>query len=183
MEEYIDIVTKEGKTTGKSVPKSKIHKKGLYHNTAHIWFHTEKGDILLAQRAASKVICPLMWDVSVAGHIDAGETVKQAAVREIKEEINLDVSENELQLIGVFECFQTYDNGIIDNEFHHTFISKLKVPISELTPQIEEVEALKLVSLEGFKKLLENIGKNNHFVPSNKSSYEIVLQNIQKIAL
>ena len=183
MEEYIDIVTREGKPTGKCVPKSEIHKKGLYHRTAHIWFYTNEGEILLAQRTASKAICPLMWDVSVAGHIDAGETVKQAAIRETKEEINLDITETDLQPIGVFECFQTYESGIIDNEFHNTFIAELKIPISQLTPQIEEVEALKLVTISEFEKLIKNIGENNHFVPSNKSYYEIVLRNIQQLIL
>lgn len=179
MDEYIDIVTKNGKPTGKSELKSIIHKKGYYHNTAHIWFYTNESKILLSQRSAKKTICPLMWDVSVAGHIDAGETVKQAAIRETKEEIGLEISENDLQKIGVFECFQSYDTGIIDNEFHHTFICELKVPISELIPQEEEVEALKLVALNDFKTLIDTIeNNNNHFVPSNKSYYKLVWQHI-----
>ena len=45
MEEYIDIVTKEGEPTGKSALKSEIHTKGYYHNTAHVWFYTSKGEI------------------------------------------------------------------------------------------------------------------------------------------
>jgi len=179
MEEYIDIVTKEGNPTGESVSKSVIHQKGYYHNTAHIWFYTKSGNILLAQRAASKTIYPLLWDVSVAGHIDAGETIKGAAIRETKEEIGLNILENDLQLIGVFECFQTYDNGIIDNEFHHTFIIELKVELAQLVLQREEVEALKLVSINDFHYLIENIGSDNYFVPSNKAYYQIVLQHIK----
>ncbi|GAA4952458.1 NUDIX domain-containing protein [Algibacter agarivorans] len=179
--EYIDIVTKEGKQTGKSELKSIIHQKGYYHHTSHIWFFTPNREILLAQRSVKKIICPLMWDVSVAGHIDAGETPKQAAIREIEEEIGLSITENDLQKIGVFECFQTYENGIQDNEFHNTFITELKVSISELKPQEEEVEALKLITFEEFETLVININnKNNHFVPSNKAYYELVLQAIKK---
>lgn len=180
MDEYIDIVTKEGKPTGKSELKSIIHQKGDYHNTAHIWFYTANGEILLSQRSANKSICPLMWDVSVAGHIDAGETIKQAAVRETKEEIGVSISETDLKKIGVFECFKSYGNGIHDNEFHHTFIAELKVPISKLTPQEEEVEAIKLVSIADLKLLFDTIG-NNHFVASNKPYYEFVLQEIKNI--
>ncbi|MGK0253828.1 MAG: isopentenyl-diphosphate delta-isomerase [Mariniflexile sp.] len=183
MDEYIDIVTKDGEPTGNSELKSVIHQKGHYHHTAHIWFYTLDGQVLLSQRSAKKIICPLMWDVSVAGHIDAGETPKQAAIRETKEEIGLTLPEKELQYIGVFKCFQTYHTGIIDNEFHNTFIAELKVPLSKLSLQVEEVEAIKLVSFDVFNTLIKNSGIDNHFAPSNKAYYELVLQNIMKTIL
>ena len=171
MDELIDIVTKEGKPTGQSALKSEVHNKGHYHNTAHIWFYTTEGEVLLAQRAASKVIFPLLWDVSVAGHIDAGETIEVGALREIKEEIGLKLKASDLEKIGVFECFQTYPNGIKDNEFHHTYIAELILPVSSLTPQKEEVEALKLVRMFDFLELLENSETNGHFVASNYDYY------------
>ncbi|WP_370568387.1 NUDIX domain-containing protein [Lacinutrix sp. WUR7] len=176
--ELIDVVTKEGEPTNKVVLKSEIHTKGYYHNTAHIWFYTKKGEILLAQRAASKTIYPLLWDVSVAGHIDAGETIKKGAIREVKEEIGLTISENDLEKIGVFECFQNYPNGIIDNEFHHTFIAELTVDFSTLVFQEEEVEALKLVRMFDFFELLENSETNNHFVASNREYYHTIAEAI-----
>lgn len=181
MDEYIDIVDQDGKPLGRSELKSVIHKKGYYHHTAHIWFYTENGKILLSQRSAKKAICPLMWDVSVAGHIDAGETAVQAAIRETKEEIGLTVLEDNLTKIGVFKCFQSYGNGIQDNEFHNTFIALLETPLSKLTPQEDEVEALKLVSVNEFQNLIDNINdNNNHFVPSNQAYYQLVLNEIKK---
>ncbi len=98
MDEFIDIVTIDGAPTGRSALKSEIHSKGYYHNTAHVWFYNEDGEILLQQRAASKIIFPLLWDVSVAGHIDAGETLKSGAIREIEEEIGLSINENDLPI-------------------------------------------------------------------------------------
>lgn len=179
-EDFIDIITKDEKSIGKSYPKSEVHLKGYYHNTAHIWFYTNDGKILLQQRSASKTICPLLWDVSVAGHVDAGETIKQAAIREIKEEIGLVISENDLHEIGVFECFQSYPGGIIDNEFHHTFISELKTDITNLKPSKSEVENLKLVTIHEFKDKLKQSPADNHFVPTNKAYYEFVLKAIQE---
>ena len=178
MDEYIDIVTKEGLPTGKYALKSEIHLKGYFHNTAHVWLYTKQGEILLAQRAASKSIYPLLWDVSVAGHVDASETIEHAAIREVKEEIGLDLIENNLHKIGVSECFQSYPNGIVDNEFHHTFISELNVEIKDLSLDKNEVEDVKLVNLHEFQNLIDNIGSDNHFVASNKSYYEFVLQSI-----
>lgn len=180
MEELIDIVDQNGKPIGVSVPKSEIHAKGHLHNTAHIWFFTSDGNILLQQRAASKAIYPLLWDVSVAGHVDTGENIKQAAIRETREEIGAYITENDLKKIGVFECFQSYPNGIIDNEFHHTFIVETNLDITQFIPQEEEVESLKYVSMHDFHKILDDIGSNNHLVASNKTYYEHVIDAILK---
>ena len=179
MNELIDIVDKQGVPTGKSIPKSEIHSEGHLHNTAHVWMYNIKGEVLLQQRAASKTICPLLWDVSVAGHVDAGETIEQAAIREAKEEIGIVISEHQLNKIGVFKCFQSYTNGIIDNEFHNTYITEINVTIEQLRLQKDEVEDMKFVSLSGFKQLLSNSKNNNHFVPSNKKYYEFVLNAIR----
>ena len=119
-------------------------------------------------------------DVSVAGHVDAGESVETAAVRETQEEISLNISKNELHKIGVFECFQSYNNGVIDNEFHHTFIVELKKNIQDLQPQENEVEALKLVSFNAFENFLEDSEDNNHFIKSNKAYYLLVLKAIKQ---
>ncbi|WP_411768457.1 NUDIX hydrolase [Winogradskyella sp. A3E31] len=181
MDELIDIVDKQGHPTGRSALKSVIHKQGLYHSTIHLWLYTNKGEILLQQRSHKKPICPLLWDVSVAGHIDAGETEIIAAIRETKEEIGLSLEENQLKKIGTFLHESEYYNGSIkDNEFHQVYISELKVPLEQLIPQEDEVEALKLVSTAEFKSLLKESEHNSHFVPSNRDYYEFVVKTISK---
>lgn len=183
MDELLDIVDAAGKPTGKTALKSIAHKNGLYHNTIHLWLYTDKKEILLQQRSHKKAIYPLLWDVSVAGHIDAGETFKQAAIRETKEEIGLDLNELELSKIGIKLHESIYNDGAIkDFEFHHIYIAKLKVDISMLIPQKDEVEALKLATFDMFKDLLKNSETNSHFVASNSDYYTFVLQTIKKHA-
>lgn len=179
MDELIDIVTQDGKPTGQIATKQEIHTQGHYHNTAHVWLYTSSGEVLLAQRSYSKSICPGLWDVSVAGHVDAGERIEQAAVREVWEEIGLQLSETDLEKIGVFECFQSYDNGIQDNEFHHTYMAQLKVDLDRLTPHPQEVEALKLVPFGALGKLLEASKSNQHFVASNSRYYQFIFETLK----
>ena len=101
LHEYIDIWTENGIPTGTSLLKDEAHKKGLFHPTVHIWFYTKKGCILLQQRSKHKETFPSFWDVSVAGHVLSGESILQAAIREVKEEIGLKVSKNDLTQIDI----------------------------------------------------------------------------------
>lgn len=182
MDEYIDIVDALGQPTGKKALKSEAHKNGWYHNTIHVWFYTRNGHILLQQRSRKKQILPLLWDVSVAGHIDAGETLETAAIRETREEIGLEINARDLKKIAVYCHEAIYFNATIkDNEFHHVYIAELKVPLKELVVQTSEVEALKLVSIATFKNLILNSSKNMHFVSTNADYYEFVSDEIIRI--
>lgn len=180
MDEYIDIVDQHGNPTGKTALKSEIHKNGWYHNTIHLWLYTKYGEILLQQRSHKKTIHPLLWDVSVAGHIDAGETFETAALRETKEEIGLELNAEDLHKIGSI-LHKTYypKSNIKDNEFHQIYIAELHASLDSLTPQANEVEALKLVDFKTFASLLKNSAKNHHFIADNKPYYELIIHKIK----
>jgi isopentenyl-diphosphate delta-isomerase len=182
-EEYITVLNADGTSTGKTCPKSEIHIQGHYHDTAHIWFYNVDAEILLAQRAASKTVYPLLWDVSVAGHVDAGEIIEDAAIRETQEEIGIEISIKDLEKIGVYKCFKSYPDGIKDNEFHHTYISETKCTLKDLKLDTDEVAHVKFVSIHEFKDLLKNSDSNSHFVSSNTSYYLDVMKAIENSLL
>ena len=180
MDELLDIVDRNGNSTGKTALKSEAHKNGWYHNTIHLWLYTLKGEILLQQRSHKKAIYPLLWDVSVAGHIDAGESFETATIRETEEEIGLTLQTTDLNKIGTRLHESSYKNDTIkDCEFHQVYISELKVAFKDLTPQDEEVEALKLVSFQEFEDLLKLSEYNSHFIASNSEYYLFVLNAIK----
>jgi isopentenyl-diphosphate delta-isomerase len=179
MEEFIDIISKDGTPTGKTASKYAIHKKGYYHNTVHVWFYQNSGHIVLAQRSATKLIYPLLWDVSVAGHVDAGEGIEDAAVREVNEELGISITLDSLSKISVTESFQNYGKNLIDNEFHHTFISELRTDITQFKIDTNEVQAVKKISFEVFQELIDKIDSSDHFVSKNKSHYQFVLDQIK----
>lgn len=159
MDELIDILTPEGKPIGKTALKSEAHKNGWFHATVHIWLFTSDDKILLQKRAMTKKVFPGLWDISVAGHIGAGETILVAAQREVFEEIGLKLQEKDFIKIGTRIHQVKHLNGIIDNEHHHVFIAELKAPLSTLKIQEEEVDDIKLFNLKVLKdtKNLENV--------------------------
>jgi isopentenyl-diphosphate delta-isomerase len=159
MDELIDILTPEGEPTGKTALKSEAHKNGWFHATVHIWLFTSDEKILLQKRALTKKVFPGIWDISVAGHIGAGEKIIEGAKREVFEEIGLQLKEKDFTKIGTRIHQVKHKNGIQDNEHHHVFIVELKVPISSLTMQEEEVAGLELWDLTVLKntKNLENV--------------------------
>jgi len=176
MDEFIDILTAEGKPTGKIALKSEANKNGWFHATAHIWFFTSDNQILLQKRALTKKVFPGIWDISVAGHIAAGEEILQGAKREILEEIGLELQEKDLIKIGTRIHQVSHENGIQDNEYHHVFIAKLNVSIDNLTMQKEEVAGLELWDLNVLKRT-KNL--KNVLLPRFHEYYSFVYEQIQ----
>lgn len=42
-----------------------------------------------------------MWDVTVGGHVDAGEFGRQSLIREVKEELGIDITDDDIKyLVG-----------------------------------------------------------------------------------
>lgn len=159
MDELIDILDEQGNYTGKSCLKSEAHKHGYFHPTVHVWLFTSDEKILLQKRAMTKKVFPGLWDISVAGHVAAGEEIITSAIREVQEEIGFTLKLKDLIKIGTRKHMVSHANGIQDNEFHHVFIAELTANIEVLTIQEEEVEALQLFDLSVLQntKNLDNI--------------------------
>ena len=62
----------------------------------------ENKEILLQQRSMKKKNFPGVIDAAATGHVDAGESTKTGAVREIQEELGIDISEEKLDFVGEF---------------------------------------------------------------------------------
>ena len=179
MDEIIDILNSEGELTGKTCLKSEAHQKGLYHQTIHVWFYTDDKKVLLQKRAALKKVFPNHWDVSVAGHIEAGEKIELAAIREVKEEIGISISQIDLLKVGIRKDKIEHPNGILDYEFKHVFISKLNQGLSELTMQTDEIDDLQLFKLS----ILKDSTKHGSFmVPNMNYYYDFIYEKISSIS-
>ena len=86
MEEILDIYSREGKHLGTRTRKE-CHSKepGFYHKPVWIWIINSKKEVLVQKRASVKNSFPNYWDMPSAGHVAAGETSIEGAVRETAE--------------------------------------------------------------------------------------------------
>ena len=97
--ELLDILDQNGSPTGESKKREDVHQLGLWHRTVHLWILNSKGQLLLQQRSKTKDTNPNLWDISVAGHIEKGQTPIQAVLREAEEEIGLVCEESEIEFL------------------------------------------------------------------------------------
>ncbi|MCK5845384.1 MAG: NUDIX domain-containing protein, partial [Victivallales bacterium] len=76
-----------GEIIGKASREECHGNPALLHRTAHVVVYHPDGRVLLQKRRMDKDIQPGKWDTAVGGHVDAGETIEQAARRELAEEL------------------------------------------------------------------------------------------------
>lgn len=156
MEEYVDILNEiTGEVTGEIISKKEAHKTGVWHGSVHIWIISEdKKKILLQRRCADKDLFPNMWDISVGGHISAGEDSLVSAKRELSEELGLNPEEFTLKYVDkIKEKFEYKD--ILSNEFVTIYIIVSDVNIDSLVLQKEEVSDCKWFTKKQFNKLID----------------------------
>ena len=162
MEEQIDILNEKGEFTCEVRSKKDVHKLGLWYGAVHVWFLNSHGELLLQKRAKQKESYGGFWDISVAGHISAGETSIQSALREIKEELGINVVERELVLFRKVIQQSILDNGLsMKNQHNDLYIIQKDIDISDMTMQESEVQDLKYIHWKDLQKLVENDFKYN----------------------
>ncbi|MBK5258231.1 MAG: NUDIX domain-containing protein [Thermoanaerobaculia bacterium] len=150
--ESIDVLTSDGVLTGIHKPKPDIHRDGDWHLSVHVWIVVPDGRLLIQKRSLAKDNNPGLWDVSVAGHVSAGEGSIDSALREVEEEIGLILVASDLRLIGrVRESSVLHGGSYIDNEFHDVFLVRRAIDLSALVLQPEEVDEVALVSVKGLR--------------------------------
>ena len=179
MDEYIDILSSEGKPIGEVRLKSEAHKKGLWHASAQIWIVDSNKNVLLQKRAKTKDSYPDLWDISVAGHLSANDTPILAAQREVKEEIGIDLAVEQFHFLKRIKRSKIPQKGFLDNEFNYLFVVNCDISIEALKLQKEEVAQVKLVPLKKFRKQLKETPEL--FVPHGKKYYEYIINELLEL--
>lgn len=130
--------------------REEVHKKGYWHEVFHCWF-VSNNDLLLQLRSKQKKENPSLLDITAAGHLLANETAADG-VREVKEELGVDVIFEELQPLGIIE-YCSIQGTYIDNEIANVFLYNCQVEIEDFILQKEEVAGIVKVDFNEFRQL------------------------------
>ena len=149
--EYIDIFDENNNPIGIIKEKQQAHEDGNFHRTAHIWIINDKNELLLQKRSATKKTHPNCWDISGAGHIKAGETVIDGAIRELKEELGVEIEEKDLQYITTIKSTKNPKNM----EFQYVYLLNCNKKIEEYIFKDGEVSEVKYIFYKDLEKMVE----------------------------
>ena len=89
-EEIFDVVNERDEVVSQA-PRKEVHARGLWHRAVHVLVFNARGKVFLQKRSMKKDIAAGKWDSSSSGHLDTGEDYDACAVREVREEIGLDI--------------------------------------------------------------------------------------------
>ena len=151
--ELLDVVDEAGNPTGVARERALVHQNGDWHRTCHIWAarKDEEGEweVMLQKRSPAKETYPGCYDCSAAGHVKAGGTCLDGAVRELKEELGitryLRVPFGEIREDSQHEF---HGSRLLERELITVYLYRVYGPAPEITLQEEEVESVCWMKLD-----------------------------------
>lgn len=157
--EYWEVLDGVGKLTGEIMKKydEKVFERGFYHLGADVWIINSENKILIQKRSPLKRLQPNVWAMT-GGSVILGENSLKAIVREAKEELDIDIDENNLKLITKFRT---------GNVWVDTYILKCDYDISKMKFQEDEVADVKWATW----KEIDDLVKKEQFI---KNRWEFV---------
>ena len=99
---------------------------------------------------------PNMWDVTVGGHVDSNEFGRQALIREVKEELGIDIKDDDIKYLIGSTSINKKEN-IIDKHYNECYLITKEIDIAKIDLQEEEVSEVKYFTK---KEILERINNN-----------------------
>jgi isopentenyldiphosphate isomerase len=106
IEEWFDVVNERDEVIRRAT-RREVHATGLWHRAVHVLVFDAIGRVFLQKRSMLKDLSPGLWDSSCSGHLDSGEDYDTAAIRELAEEIGVQVVTPPARWFRISACEET----------------------------------------------------------------------------
>lgn len=124
-----------------------------YHLVVHVWIRNSKGEYLIAQRSANRTAFPLEWEC-VDGSVLKGEDSLQGALREVKEEVGVDLLPEKGQVI--LSDIKKIEFGKVVNKIVDVWLFEYDGEVDLSNATTDEVAQVTWMNREQIKKLFEH---------------------------
>ena len=168
--ELIDVVDENNELLGITEEREIVHKKNLWHRLVSCWIMNERGEILLQKRSHTKIRNPVKW-ARTGGHVNYCENVEEAIIREIKEEIGIDILKTNLKLLWTYKS-----NSICDRYFGYDFFVNVTYKIDEYVLQEDEVSDIQYMTIEKMESLKEQNNRDYSFSDWDDDFFNKIIQ-------
>ena len=159
--EYLDMYDEDRRPTGETVERFGGFPDGGLHMVVHVCIFDRRGRMLIQRRQETKAAWPDRWDLSAGGCALAGETSRQAASRETREELGFDPA-----LEGVRPALTVnFSRG-----FDDLYLIERDVDVQNLRLQAEEVMDVRWAAREEVLQMIDA----GAFIPYRKSLIELL---------
>lgn len=177
MEEIFDVLAPDGSYTGQTATRDECHTKGLWHKAVVVFIVSpDNRKVLLQLRTKNKKLWPNLWDVAAGGHVDAGELGYEAALRETKEELNLNLKKEKLKFIGATTS-ENLIGDVINRHYNEYYVIHSDLDPQSLNLQPEEVQDAKWFATT---ELAERIANNYDGITDKVSCWNHLLHYLQR---
>ena len=124
-----------------------------YHLVVHVWIRNSKGEYLISQRSANRPTYPLMWEC-VGGSVVKGEDSLLGAIREVKEEVGVDLNPENGQVL--FTKTRKIIDGKIFNDIMDVWLFEYDGEVDLGNATTDEVAQVTWMNREQIKELFEH---------------------------
>lgn len=160
LDEKLYILDENKNKIAESKMYEEIHREGILHLCVHVWVLNSEKQLLLQKRSKYVRVYPEYWDNSASGHVMFDQTSLEAAQKETREELGLDLSPEFFKyLFSIREHFTANDGTYIENAFNDVYLVQVDLDIEKLKTESKEITELKWFDLEEFKKLVAGQGE------------------------
>ena len=179
MSELLDIRDEHGNLTGETMARVEVHRTESWHGVALVWIYDSNGQILLQRRAAHLNAFPEKWDVTVSGHLAASDKPRQAAVRELSEELGIYAQPEELEEAGMFADTFPLIYGKTHRECDYIyFLRNDDIKASSLKLQAAEVLEVRWLSADDLERELADPVLSEHYSKRNAQLYKLIIDKV-----
>lgn len=151
--EYLDVYDENKNLIG-TENREIVHKKALWHNKVHCWLYDKEGNIYFQIRHDTGT-----YYTTASGHVRAGETIKEAFGREIKEELGVNINYDDAVLVGEvpFKMDRINKDGSLfrDRVFANVYVYEFDKNLDNFKFDEEELDGLAVVNAKETKDLFE----------------------------